>query len=73
MFFFVYKIHNQNIFNKTPLFWAIEKENVDIVKLILSNKNIDVNALNILNQYFLNIIYIKCIFMALMKLLIKIY
>ena len=33
--------------NKTALFLAIEKENIEIVKLLLSNKNIDVNIINI--------------------------
>lgn len=29
--------------NKPALYYAIEKENIDIVNLILSNKNIDIN------------------------------
>lgn len=32
---------------KTSLYMAIEKSNTEIVKLLLSHKNIDVNALNI--------------------------
>ena len=34
-------------FNETPIYLAIEKENIDIVKLLLSNENIDVNKKNI--------------------------
>lgn len=35
-------------FYKTALFEAIEKENVEIVKLLMQNDNIDVNIINIL-------------------------
>lgn len=38
----------QNFINeKTPLAIAIEKENIEILKILLSNKNIDINALSI--------------------------
>ncbi|KAK8837087.1 hypothetical protein M9Y10_037139 [Tritrichomonas musculus] len=33
--------------NKTPLFAAAEKENIDIIKLLLSNEEIDVNSCDI--------------------------
>lgn len=38
-----------DFFNKTALFMAIELENIEIVKLLLSNSKIDVNASNIIN------------------------
>ena len=38
---------------KTPLAIAIENENIEIVKLLLSNQNIDVNAISIF-YLFLN-------------------
>lgn len=36
------------IFNKTPLYIAVEKGNRDIVQLLIANENIDVNIANIL-------------------------
>lgn len=36
-------IFNNIIFNKTPLFIAVENDNIDIINILLSNKNIDVN------------------------------
>ena len=40
---FFYEIHIQ-IYNKiTPLHCAVEKEFIDIIKLLLTNKNIDIN------------------------------
>lgn len=36
-----------NLFYKTALFKAVENENLEIVKLLLANKEIDVNILNI--------------------------
>ena len=35
------------LFDKTALYLAIEKENIEIVKLLLSNEKIDVNIINI--------------------------
>ena len=32
--------------NKTALYLAVEKDNIDIVKLLLMNGNINVNAIN---------------------------
>lgn len=46
------KFVNHSIY-KTPLFLAIEKRNVEIVKLLLSNPEIEVNISCILNLYFL--------------------
>ena len=43
-----------NILHKTALYLAVEKENIDIVKLLLSNDNIDVNI-----PFILFIFYIK--------------
>ena len=37
-----------NKFHETALFQAIEKENIEIIKLLLTNENIDVNIINIL-------------------------
>ena len=34
------------LFQKTPLYIAVEKENIDIVKLLLMNDEIDVNLTN---------------------------
>ena len=42
------------IIYKTALYLAIEKENIDIIKLLLLNDNIDVNI-----PYILFIFYIK--------------
>ena len=43
---FLNEIKNYFFFNhKTILFEAIKKQNIEIVKLLLSNKNIDVNIL----------------------------
>ena len=36
------------IFNKTPLYIAVEKGNRDIVQFLIANENIDVNIANIL-------------------------
>lgn len=33
--------------NKTALFLAIEKENIEIIKLLMSNENIDINIINV--------------------------
>ena len=43
-------------FQKTPLHLAVEKENADIVRLLLSHPKIDVNTKSIKINYFLNII-----------------
>lgn len=39
--------------NIKPLFAAIEKENIDVIKLLLSTDNIDVNVINIKNIKFI--------------------
>lgn len=41
---------------KTALHIAVEKENIEIIRLLLSREDIDVNILLILNLKFLNII-----------------
>lgn len=46
-----------NAINKTALFVAVENGNIDIVKLLLSNNNIDVNIINTIINHFL-----KCYF-----------
>ena len=39
--------------NKTALYHAVEKENIEIIQLLLSNDKIDVNILNILPTIFI--------------------
>ena len=39
--------------NKTALYHAVEKENIEIIQLLLSNDRIDVNVLNILSIIFI--------------------
>lgn len=41
------------IFYETTLYLAVENENIEIVKLLLSNDNIDVNVGYIFNYNFL--------------------
>ena len=52
---FQIKIFNQIIswINKTALYYAVEKENIEIIQLLLSNDKIDVNILNILRTIFI--------------------
>lgn len=38
--------------NKTTFFIAIEKENLDIIELLLSQHDIDINRKSILNQIY---------------------
>ena len=40
-----------SLFYKTALFTAVEKGNVEIIKLLLANDKIDVNILNIINSF----------------------
>ena len=37
--------------HKTALYTAVEKENIEIIKLLLTNENIDINILNIFNIF----------------------
>lgn len=41
-----------SVFYKTALFVAVEKENTEIVKLLLTKEDIDVNILNICHTLF---------------------
>ena len=41
-------------FSKTALYLAVEKENIEIVNILLSNDKLDINL-----GYILNIFYIK--------------
>ena len=34
------------VFNKSPLFLAVEKGNIEIVKLLLTNYNLDINTIS---------------------------
>lgn len=36
------------LFNKTALFYAIEEYNLEIIKLLLANQQIDVNSKSVL-------------------------
>ena len=38
---------------KTALYLAVEKENIEIVKLLLMNDKLDMNIINILNIFFI--------------------
>lgn len=40
------------IFYLTPLYYAVRYNEIEIVKVLLSNPNIDVNLIAILNQIF---------------------
>ena len=44
--FYAFKDHN------TPLYFAIKTKNIEIVRLLLSHPNIDVNIKNIINIFF---------------------
>ena len=39
--------------DKTALYLSVEKENIEIVKLLLMNAKIDINILNIINRIFM--------------------
>ena len=41
--------------HKTALYVAIEKENIEIIKLLLTNENIDINILNVFNIFLQNL------------------
>ena len=58
-----------SVFQKTPLLIAVEDENIQIVKLLLGNLNIDVNFHSIPNCFFTY--YIFKIFFSLIKLQIN--
>lgn len=47
------------IFNQTSLHAAVKKGNTDIVKLLLQQKDIDINSINIYNQIIFNTISIQ--------------
>lgn len=47
------------LLNKTPLFMAIEMMNMDIINLLLSNRDLDVNKLYILKTKLFYMIYIQ--------------
>ena len=38
---------------KTALYLAVENENIEIIKLLLTNNRLDINVLNILYLFFL--------------------
>ena len=41
------------IFYKTAFNLAVEKENIEIVKLFMTNDKLDINIINILNIFFI--------------------
>ena len=43
------------IIYKTALYLAVEKENIEIVKLLLTNDKLDMNIINILNLFFIKL------------------
>ena len=51
------------IFHITVLFYAVKKEKVDIIKLLLAHEKLDINFINILFQSYLQ----NCIETTLMK------
>ena len=44
------------LYNKTALIIAIEKENIEIIQILLADPKIDVNKYYILIYYYFNII-----------------
>lgn len=38
-------------FYKTALLWAVQKENIEIIKLLLINEKLDINSVYILNIF----------------------
>ena len=40
-------------FNKTALYFAVEKENIEIVQLLISNNKTDPNIICILSEYYI--------------------
>ena len=42
-----------NIIYKAALYLAVEKENIEIVKLLLTNDKLDINLLNIIYIFFI--------------------
>lgn len=39
--------------NKAPLYLAVEKGNIEIIKLLLTSDKLDINFLNILYNFFI--------------------
>ena len=52
------KFYTKN--DKTALYRAIEKENIEIIKLLLANRNINPNVINISNMIIFIIFKIDC-------------
>lgn len=63
---YIFKIEFVYIIHRTALICAIEKRNIDIIKLLLDNNKIDANATSILSFLFL----IKFIFIYINIILI---
>lgn len=55
-FLYIFKWNFYSLFYNSSLYYAIENENVEIVKLLLSHDEIDVNNFNIFNDGFYTIL-----------------
>ena len=44
-------VFTQEINNKTIFYLAVEKENIEIIKLLLANNNLNINAQYIYNKF----------------------
>lgn len=55
------QIYHYNILNKTILRIAVEKENVEIIKLLLQYDNLDMNEFIYVFYYYFFMIFIKSI------------
>ena len=57
------------MFNRSPFYLAVERENIEIIKLLLTNDKLDVNYLYILFYLFLRFVII--LFNSIIKHLIR--
>ena len=57
---------------KTALYCAVEKRNIEIINLLISNDKLDINFLNVLIQIVTNIVLIKSLYEIIYHL-IKLY
>ena len=40
----------------SALYMAVENENIEIIKILVSNKNLDINCLNVFKHFFYKIV-----------------
>ena len=57
------------MFNRSPFYLAVERENIEIIKLLLTNDKLDVNYLYILFYLFLR--FVIMLFNSIIKHLIR--